>query len=199
MSTKEATKPKTDKPNANGAAASTDQFPSTIVRTLQGVTIEAPTKFKPGHVLSYEEALFASTAWVAAARSAFEDQAKAMRSEDRTDADGKKLKPATDDEVRTAWAGYYEDYVWSPRGEATPVDPIEAEMRRIARSEITIGLKKKNLAWPAEKDRKEFMLNAYTQKHEARLRKQASDNLNKVPDLDDSFLAAIQGAPSAAV
>lgn len=160
---------------ANGADDS--QFPSTIVRVLQGVTIEAPTKFRPGHKLSYDEALFASTMHMAAARSAFEGQAITMKDPDRMSEDGsKKIGAATDEQVRTAFASYYNDYVWSARGDSTPLDPVEAEKRKIARAEIQTALKAKKLKIEG-KEKWDFAISNHIKKHDARITKAAQTNL----------------------
>lgn len=194
-----ATKPKTDTPQGNGAAPAPDesQFPSSIVRVLQGVTIEAAPRFRPGHKLTYAEALFASTALVAAARSAFEDAARNMLDPDRVDDEGKKIGAATKEQVQAAWANYYNEYEWSARGDSTPLDPVEAEMRKIARSEIQTALKAAGKKIDG-KDKWDFAIGSQIKKHEGRLRKQAEANIKAATaNVSEDFLAEIGAAPVA--
>ena len=192
------------KPAGNGADPST--FPSTVSRVLQGIVIEAPARFKPGQKLTYEEALFASNAHVAAARSAYEDRARANLDPNRTAGDPpKKVGPMTDAEFRADWAAYEEAYRWSPRGDATILDPVEAEVRKIGRSELELALKqrKRTLQGLSKEDR-EAALQKYLAKHRGRLEKAAKANIAAATaNVSEDFLAEIgatatKSAPDAA-
>lgn len=180
------------KPTANGNAD--PAFPATVSRVLQGMVIEAPCKFKPGQKLTHDEAIFCSNAHLAAARSAYEDRAKSNLDENRTVGDPpKKVGPMTDAEFQADWRGYYDAYVWSPRGDSVILDPVEAEIRKIGRSELELALKqKKRTLVGLSKEDRETALQKYIAKYRPRLEKTAKANIAAATaNVSEDFLAEI--------
>lgn len=177
---------------ANGAATANPTFPTTVSRKLKGRIFDVPFKpdWTPGHVLSYDEALFINVARAGYITSAYSDVYEGMIAKDREGG------PLSDKEITTHFHDYALSYEWSPRGDGSTLDPVEAEMRKIARNELTHQLKTINrtlVGLPKEKQAEALSL--YMTKHERRLRQTAEANITQAQSFGDmDFLAQI-GAP----
>lgn len=127
------------------AGATTANFPATIDRVVQGVNIPVPARFFPGHTLTHDEALFASSALAAYAMNSFSDRAKTLKAgtpaRQEKDLEGNDVhipavEPYTDEQIRTEALAHFAQYSWAPRGAAEVQDPVEREVRKQARAEV---------------------------------------------------------------
>lgn len=187
-------------PKTNGdASAKTDAAaPSEYTeRRLRGMIFKFPNRFKVGQVLTAEDALLCNSARASLIASGFSDRLAAMldpnRTEKQEDGTEKKLGRATDREIYEKFTAYEENYVYNPRGDSTPLDPVEAEIRKIARSKLTAGLKAKGLTLQGlPKEEQDNALNLYITKHREKLEKEAKKILAEAEaSLDDDIIGKI--------
>lgn len=191
---KEATKPQTDQANDVQArdgipSNKAGEFPNATQRTLRGVVLNIPVTVRPGDTISYDDALFYNVARAGYIHSAFTDYQK-----NRKDEKGDPIPFPEGDALIAAFNEYAANWTYQPRGEGASVDPVVAEMRKIARNEITVGLKQKGRTLiGSTKDVWDAAIEKYLEKHGDRVRKTAEKNLKTAGDaITEDFLASIE-------
>ena len=168
---------------------SPETFPATRLITVQGLQIELPLVFKPGHVCDFRDALFLSTMHMTSAMNTFAERAKAMKAGNPE----KNEAPATDEEIKAAAVEHFSTYSWSPRGTAEVVDPVERMIRQIARAEIEEAAKARGLSFrKLEKDRQDATIAKHIERDQARLRAEAESRLATARNVvSDDLLAGL--------
>ena len=168
---------------------STETFPETRAITVQGIQLELPMVYKPGHVCDFRDALFLSTMHMSQAMNSFADRAKAMK----TGNPEENVAPASDDEIKEAAREHFSTYQWSPRGTAEVVDPVQREVRAIARNEITAAARARNLAFNRlPKETQEGAIAKHIAAHSDRLTQEAEARLaNARKVVSDDILAGL--------
>lgn len=165
---------------------------------VQGVLVFLPFRFAQGQKLEPSDYDFLNSMTISAAVNAFGDRAKALKEEfDDTVAKGKPAQtdglkeilatlkksnqePTIENVIQTATVAYYDEYVWSPRGAAEVLDPVERKMRTIARNELDLALRAESgttlVGLP--KEMVDPIIADYVSNNEARLRKQAEKEIS---------------------
>lgn len=181
---KEAIKPAADPQPAKAEG----EFPSSTQRTLRGVVLNIPVTVRPGDNISREDALFFNVARAGYIHSAFTDFQK-----NRKDEKGDPIAFPEGDALIAAFNDYAANWTYQPRGDGAAADPVEAEMRKIARNEITIGLKSKGRTLVgATKDIWDHAISKHFERHGDRLRRAAEKNIKTSTDaISEDFLAEI--------
>lgn len=175
----------------NGASPSTltPKLPTSVTRRLRGHTFEVP--FKPewveGHALTADEALFINSARISFMLSAYGDVVTKLTDKEREGG------PLSEDEVQAHAREYFSNYEWQPRSESVPLDPVEAEIRRLAWVEITHQARAKGKTTAGvTREVKQAATDKYLERHFARLKEAAEANLANAAEFgDEDFLAEI--------
>lgn len=176
------------------AAPTAETFPDRIPKKIGGFVFDVDVVVRPGHVLSHKEAYFFNVARAAYIGSAYGDVLKANKAADRKDDEGHIIGPMSDEELRNHFAAYQAGYEWSPRGEGAGLDPVEAEIRKIAASQLTTALRAKNKTLQGlPKEVREGAIQKWIATYRTQLEVQAKRNLEEASALlSDDFLAGLE-------